>query len=191
MYYVVGSTKYMSPVHLVVYGITLILQDGLLLYRCWIIYGKRTSAIVLPTLLFFVALGSTIASLTLLFHLRESFWYHGRMILALGLSSLSCTILLTLAIVSRLLVLRYNVRGILASSSVPYVSLSGIFVESAFIYTAGTISFLIAYYLQSPLQNLVLPIALQAQVTSSSNLSGAFVDVPSQSLPSSSSCGWR
>ncbi|EJD46619.1 hypothetical protein AURDEDRAFT_151565 [Auricularia subglabra TFB-10046 SS5] len=181
VYYAVGSTKYMGPIHLVVYAITLSLQDGLLvrhqiilldplvsechkLYRCWIIYGKRLSALVLPGLLFLAALGSAVTSITLLFHFGESFWSHTRAILALGLGSLSCTILLTAAIVCRLLVLRHGVRHILASSKVPYVPLSGIFVESAFIYTAGTISFLVAYYVDSPVQSLLFPIALQAQV---------------------------
>lgn len=74
-------------------------------------------------------------------------------------------ILVTGAIVSKLLLMRRRIRGALAGSS-PYLSISAMLVESAALYSTFGAAFLVSMALQSPAQNLILPVLGQVAVSS-------------------------
>ncbi|EJD46624.1 hypothetical protein AURDEDRAFT_124030 [Auricularia subglabra TFB-10046 SS5] len=135
-----------------------------MVYRCWTIYAKGSIALILSGVVFLIALASSMASLILVLLLRETYWSHVRLNTGLGFAALSCTVILTVVIVARLLRARHSVRKSLNNTYVPYLSLAALLIESAFAYTAGTATFLIAYYLRSSVEYLVYPLALQAQV---------------------------
>ena len=77
--------------------------------------------------------------------------------------SIAFNILLTIAIVTRLLVMRHRIGKAMTVAG-PYVSVSAMLIESAFLYSACGIAFLIAYGINSPVQNLILPTLAQVEV---------------------------
>ena len=75
------------------------------------------------------------------------------------------TVILTALIAGRLLFMRYRLKKLVgASSSMPYVTITAMLVESAAIYSINGITFLVAYGLNDPSQDLWLPVLGQTQV---------------------------
>lgn len=81
--------------------------------------------------------------------------------------SIATTLLLTVLIVSRLLVMRYKLRKVLTTEerNSPYTSLSAMLIESACIYAITALIFIITFARNDPVQNLVLPVLGQVQVS--------------------------
>jgi len=78
--------------------------------------------------------------------------------------SIATTLLLTVLIVGRLLVMRYRLRKVLSTEgNSPYTSLSSMLIESAFLYAVTALIFIITFAKNDPVQNLVLPVLGQVQ----------------------------
>ncbi|TCD68387.1 hypothetical protein EIP91_010896 [Steccherinum ochraceum] len=124
------------------------LQDGLLLYRYYVIVCTAWWMIVVPAALFLLTI---IMSLFLLVQLAQpgaTLWEASNVNFALVYwsSSIATTILLTCLIVGRLFYTRYQVRAALGPRyQASYFSVSALLIESAFLYTSVAIIFLVTY----------------------------------------------
>jgi hypothetical protein len=78
--------------------------------------------------------------------------------------SIALNITITARIVARLLVVRYQVRKLMDYSGIEYISITSMLVESAALYSSSGLIFLVSYALNSPIQNLALPVLGQTQV---------------------------
>ncbi|OBZ66923.1 hypothetical protein A0H81_13062 [Grifola frondosa] len=151
----------------IIYIVSSVLQDSLLLYRFWIIYSGNLIALFLPTLMFVATtIGSCVFIATFT---RPGSSFLERSSVSVGLIQVSISIafnvLVTAMIVVRLLLMRRHLRGLMGSSAaMPYVSVMAILIESAFIYTAFGIVAVAAYGIGIPLSTLFLP--LFGQITS-------------------------
>ncbi|KZV89598.1 hypothetical protein EXIGLDRAFT_677842 [Exidia glandulosa HHB12029] len=134
------------------------LQDGLILYRFWIIYGKRFWPIVLPGLVFLADVGISTALMVSLS--RESFFLDlGAQLLTAYFSlSVGLNILLTAAIVGKLYFARRKLRSISSATSLSHhTSVAAMLIESALLYSVCGIIFLVPFSISDFTQNLVLP----------------------------------
>lgn len=162
-FYVDGSRDFMAVFCNSIYTVNTWLQDGLLLYRFWVIFGRSYAFVALPTLVYTasVALGCTVI---FMLSREMTIWSDigFQLVTAYWAVSIALNILLTCAIVSRLLFVRRQLGGY-RGSTLPYVSVSAMLIESAFLYSACGIAFLVAYGANSPVQNLILPTLAQMQ----------------------------
>jgi hypothetical protein len=81
--------------------------------------------------------------------------------------SIATTMLLTGFIVGKLLYIRSQLRGALGAEfdrRSPYVTISAMLVESACLYSACALAFIILFARNDPFQNIFLPILGQVQV---------------------------
>ena len=92
---------------------------------------------------------------TISFQLAISYWS----------ISISFNIIVTLLIAGRLLLVRYRTRVAFHSQDSPYLTVSAMLIESAFIYSSVGLIFLISFAVNSPVQNLALPLLGQVQVS--------------------------
>lgn len=60
--------------------------------------------------------------------------------------------------------MRYQIHQAKAGSGSEYITLTSITVESAALYTINGLIFLVSYAVNSPIQNLALPVLRQTQV---------------------------
>ncbi|KZV85731.1 hypothetical protein EXIGLDRAFT_841252 [Exidia glandulosa HHB12029] len=143
------------------------LQDALIIYRFWVIYNRSIPAIIGPVVVF---LGEIVVSFWLMIGLSME----GKVLRA-GISvqlftsyfslSIALNILLTLAIVTKLLLVRRRIRHHAADSKrmAQYVSVSAMMVESAALYAVCGILFLVPWGLKNTVEQLVLPTLGQAE----------------------------
>jgi hypothetical protein len=76
------------------------------------------------------------------------------------------TVILTSLIAGRLLFMRYRIRKLIGTQSpTPYVTVTAMLVESAALYSINGVVVLISYGVNSPVQNLVLPLLGQTQAS--------------------------
>jgi hypothetical protein len=141
------------------------LQDGLLLYRFWIISQKSLYFIALPALMF---LSSVALSLLLIVELSLpgiTLWSKISVNLAIPYWSISIAlnVVITTFISARLLYMRSRIQREMPSGGKGYVSVTAMLVESAALYTVNGLFFLISYAANSPIQNLTLPLLGQTQ----------------------------
>ena len=72
---------------------------------------------------------------------------------------------MTLAIVARLLVFRWRISRALGSKfGSQYTSIAAMLIESAVIYSAGALLFLVPFALNSPLSNMFIQVLSEIQV---------------------------
>ncbi len=98
---------------------------------------------------------------------EDSFWAHTtiRFGIAYWAISVSLNIIFTCLIIIRLLIIRRQVKAIIGSShGTHYTSIVAILVESASLYSAWALVFLITYARDSWVQNILLPPLGQIQV---------------------------
>jgi len=93
----------------------------------------------------------------------------GGLCLTLGLvcwsMSVTTTILVTILIVSRLLLMRYRIRKVMGPEhESPYVSISAMLIESALLYSTVGLIFIISFAKNNAAANLFLPLIGQVQV---------------------------
>jgi len=77
--------------------------------------------------------------------------------------SIALNVLITACIVGRLLYMRYQMRQVIAGTGSEYISITSMMIESAALYTANGLIFLVSYAVNSPVQNLALPVLGQMQ----------------------------
>ncbi|KAH7097197.1 hypothetical protein BKA62DRAFT_833453 [Auriculariales sp. MPI-PUGE-AT-0066] len=162
VYFVEGSTDLIAVTSNTAYLINTWFQDGLLLYRLWIIFGKRIWAIILPMIVFLTSVALAIILIVMLNQPTMTLW--SRLTYPIFTSYWSISIgfnaLCTVAIVTRLLIMRNKIGKAIAG---PYASISAMLIESAALYTISGTIFIISYALNSPVQNLILPTLAQIQ----------------------------
>ncbi len=78
--------------------------------------------------------------------------------------SIALTVLITTCIVIRLLYMRRQLRNIRAGGGSEYISVSAVLIESASLYSINGIILVVSYGINSPIQNLALPVLGQTQV---------------------------
>lgn len=78
--------------------------------------------------------------------------------------SIALNVIITTYIAARLLYMRHRIRRVVPDCGVEYVSLTAMLVESAALYTVNGLFFLISFAVNSPIQNLALPLLGQSQV---------------------------
>ncbi|KAJ7821191.1 hypothetical protein B0H14DRAFT_3089137 [Mycena olivaceomarginata] len=165
-YFVEQSTDWSAVVCNSVYIVNTWFQDGIVLYRFWAIWSRNYYFAVVPALAF---LTSMILSAILIAELCKpgsSFWTAISMKLAIPYwaISISMTVILTALIAGRLLFMRYRLNKLVgAHTSTPYVTIMAMLVESAAIYSINGLIFLVSYGVNSPSQNLWLPLLGQTQ----------------------------
>ncbi|KAJ7849646.1 hypothetical protein B0H14DRAFT_2509788 [Mycena olivaceomarginata] len=165
-YFVEQSTDWSAVVCNSVYIVNTWFQDGILLYRFWAIWSRNYYIVVVPALAF---LTSMILSAILIAELCQpgnSFWTAISMKLAIPYwaISISMTVILTALIAGRLLFMRYRLDKLVgARTSTPYVTITAMLVESAALYSINGLIFLVSYGVNSPSQNLWLPLLGQTQ----------------------------
>ncbi|KAF7328661.1 hypothetical protein MSAN_02467700 [Mycena sanguinolenta] len=147
-YFFEQSTQWVAVLCNSVYIVNTWFQDGLLLYRFWTIYSPKllyrggTSPYVLD-------FADSVCHCDPI-----PYWA----------ISISMTVILTALIAGRLMFMRYRLKKLVgASSSMPYVTITAMLVESAAIYSINGIIFLVTYGLNDPTQNLWLPVLGQTQ----------------------------
>ncbi|KAJ7135105.1 hypothetical protein C8R46DRAFT_1325870 [Mycena filopes] len=166
-FFVEQSTNWSAVVCNSVYIVNSWFQDALLLYRFWIIWACNYYVLVVPALAF---LSSMVLSAILIAELSQpenTLWTTISVNLAIPYwsISISMTIILTALIAGRLLYMRYRTQklGGIATGPTPHFTLTAMLVESAAIYSVNGLIFLISYGINSPVQNLALPLLGQTQ----------------------------
>ena len=81
--------------------------------------------------------------------------------------SLSLGVIVTLSIIARLLNFHRRAGSIYRSPKSPFLGIVAMLVESASLDTVSTLVYIIAVGINSPLQNVFLPVLGQVQVSSS------------------------
>ncbi|KAK7438074.1 hypothetical protein VKT23_018241 [Stygiomarasmius scandens] len=160
---------YSTPVNaasFVIYTIMAWFADGLVLYRFFIIYDRNRYAVVLPALIWLGGIASGIGLIISTVNSGNSFWAETSIKLGIAFwaISLGLNIILTGLIAARLLVARYRVKTLMgARYGSNYISLVSMLVESAALYSAWALAFLITFARGSAVQNLLLPALGQVQ----------------------------
>ncbi|KLO05655.1 hypothetical protein SCHPADRAFT_946726 [Schizopora paradoxa] len=137
------------------------IADGILIYRLFVIWGNNYF-LLMPSILTLIA--STVLGALATFQAAapgSTFWSHTTVILILPYWSLSVSlnILISLAIVVRLLTSRRSVTKTLgAEHAKMYTSISAMIVESAAINSVTGLILIICYARESNVQNLLLPV---------------------------------
>lgn len=142
-------------------------QDGLLLYRFFVIFECNYWLLIIPFCLYIVSIIMSCLLLAQIENPTVGFFASTSVNFALTYWSISIatTLLLTILIVGRLLVMRYKLRKVLSADdrNSPYTSLSAMLIESAFLYAVTALIFIITFAKNNPVQNLVLPVLGQVQ----------------------------
>ncbi|KAF7328676.1 hypothetical protein MSAN_02469200 [Mycena sanguinolenta] len=165
-YFFEQSTQWAAVLCNSVYIVNTWFQDGLLLYRFWTIYSRNYYIVVIPALAFLTSLIMSAILIAVLCRPGNTFWTALSVKLAIPYwaISISMTVILTALIAGRLLFMRYRFKKLVgASSSMPYLTVTAMLVESAAIYSINGIIFLVAYGLNDPTQNLWLTLLGQTQ----------------------------
>ncbi|KZV83801.1 hypothetical protein EXIGLDRAFT_842663 [Exidia glandulosa HHB12029] len=139
------------------------LQDGLILYRFWIIFSGRRYIVALPTALFF---GTIAVSTWLMTIISRQSYFEGTgaaLLIAYYTLSVALNLFATVTISVKLWAARRRLRDVSTSISSSYLSVSAILIESAFLYTACGIAFLVPFGLGDPFQNVILPTLAQVE----------------------------
>jgi len=142
-------------------------QDGLLLYRFWIIFGRNKTLLVLPTVMFIASVVLSCLLIAMLSQPDLTLWSTISFQLALSYWSISISfnVLVTILICARLLVMRQRLKKSKLGQDThsPYTTVAAMLIESAVIYSATGLAFLISFGVNSPVQNLWLPLLGQIQ----------------------------
>ncbi|KAA1474020.1 hypothetical protein DENSPDRAFT_803462 [Dentipellis sp. KUC8613] len=129
--------------------------DGLLLYRCYIIWGSRLWVMAVPLLVYFASIAMAVVYLVdsaLPGHNPLARTYSQFAVAWIALS-VTLNVILTTLISVRLLVMRSLIRSILpARVGAKYTSIVSIFVESALPLSLLGIGVIVTYAVKSPVE---------------------------------------
>ncbi|EKM49608.1 uncharacterized protein PHACADRAFT_265150 [Phanerochaete carnosa HHB-10118-sp] len=145
-----GSVK-VNVIGTAAYTVNAWFSDGLLLYRFSMLWStSRYRWVVIPALLGFML--SVISSSILLSQIADpggALWISSsaNMALTFWSASISVTCYCTLGIVAKLLYMRHQIRKVFSANEPdsPYFSAAAMLIESALLYAAFALSFLITY----------------------------------------------
>ncbi|KAF8808158.1 hypothetical protein BYT27DRAFT_7097781 [Phlegmacium glaucopus] len=147
------------------------LADMLILWRCWVIWsasGKMIAYAVVAFPAVMILASFVMGTLWTLESSQPGLSLYSKLPMAYGTSyyiiSLSVNILLTILITIRLVLYRRRVIATLAPEhGKHYVSLATIMIESAALYSAFALLFIITYALNNPINQIFLGVASSAQ----------------------------
>jgi uncharacterized membrane protein YgcG len=144
------------------------LADGLLLYRCYVLYANYW-VIVFPCLVYLASVAMGIILIYQTSQPDSSIW--NSVAINFGLPyfsiSLSLNILLTLMIVGRLILHSRNIRkamGVPAGATGLYKAVITMLIESSALYAASSILFVAPWGAKSHVADIFLPILAETQV---------------------------
>ncbi|KAF9646468.1 hypothetical protein BDM02DRAFT_3012112 [Thelephora ganbajun] len=145
------------------------LADGLLLYRCYVIYAMNYWVIAFPFLMYLASVGMGIMLIYQTSQPNSSIW--NSVAINFGLPyfsiSLSLNILLTLMIVGRLILHSRNIRnamGVPAGASGLYRAIVTMLIESSALYAVNSLLFVGPWGANSHVADIFLPILAETQV---------------------------
>jgi len=164
-----GSFDTANLVSLTAYVVATWMQDGFLLYRFLGVFGFKQYMAIVPVCVYLL---SIIMSCFLLAEITQNgadFFSANTVNFALGYwaGSIATTLLLTTLIVGKLLHIRRQLRKALGPSfdqKSTYVSISAMLIESASLYSAVAIAFIVLFSRNDPFQNIFLPLLGQVQI---------------------------
>lgn len=145
------------------------LTDGLVLYRCYVIYSKSRWAIAFPALLYLASFGTGIAYIYQNSRPIHDFSAYTAMT-TLGIAYYSVipslNVLLTLMIITRLVLHSRSMRGIMGTSAGangPYAAIIVMLIESCALYSGTFLLFVILWAARSYGAMVLLPALIQVQ----------------------------
>ncbi|KAF9477046.1 hypothetical protein BDN70DRAFT_881601 [Pholiota conissans] len=145
--------------------------DGLLLYRCFIIYSNSLRAVrfvlILPIILFIGELASGLLLIIQVSHSPATIWNSVNLALPYFAIAAACNVTITLTIATPLLLHRRSLRKTFGRNndlSKPYTSAAAILVESSAVYAIFAIVFIGFYARNNPISHLFLSTLCQVQV---------------------------
>lgn len=145
------------------------LADGLLVYRCYVIYAKNYWVIAFPCLTYLASLAMGIMLIYQTSQPDSSIW--NSVAINFGVTyfsiSISLNILLTLLIVVRLVLHSKNIRsamGAPAGASGLYKAIITVLIESSALYAVNSILFVAPWSVKSHVADIFLPILAETQV---------------------------
>ncbi|KZV89597.1 hypothetical protein EXIGLDRAFT_751066 [Exidia glandulosa HHB12029] len=132
------------------------LQDGLIVYRFSVFYGRRSPFLIVPAILFLANVAVSLAFIVSMSH--ESFFGEAGVHLLTSYFSISVglNVICTAAIVGKLWNMHRRLRRV-GGGTGKHFTAAAMLIESAFLYSAVGIMFLIPWGLEDPVQNLFLP----------------------------------
>ncbi|RPD65633.1 hypothetical protein L226DRAFT_236848 [Lentinus tigrinus ALCF2SS1-7] len=143
--------------------------DGMLFYRFFALFRFSRFVLIVAAMVLVSLVGLGIVSMRNISLLSVNLWTDRSTVLSLAYLtlSLSINVTLTLAIVSRLIYFRHRLRNLKIYGDTylrrMYTSVVAMFVESAALYTVVAISCIVAFRMNSPVQNALLPLLGQLQ----------------------------
>ncbi|EIW64900.1 uncharacterized protein TRAVEDRAFT_108702 [Trametes versicolor FP-101664 SS1] len=146
------------------YIVCVFLADGLLLWRTYILWNKRVSVVIIPSLLFSVSTAMSILTVVQIAqpNLRVLDGNPTRFTDPYFSTSITLTTLLTLLLVGRLVYMSYRAKWYAGSQyAAAYVSVAAMLVETALPYAATGVVFIVCFARGSAAQNLVRPVLTQ------------------------------
>lgn len=150
----------------VIYIVNTWFQDAFLLYRFWMFFSHfGWWWTILPNLMFLASFTLSLLLIIMLCVPGTTLW--STISIDLGIPywsiSIALTVLITTCIVIRLLYMRRQLRNIRAGGGSEYISVSAVLIESASLYSINGIILVVSYGINSPIQNLALPVLGQTQ----------------------------
>ncbi|EKM48023.1 uncharacterized protein PHACADRAFT_155352 [Phanerochaete carnosa HHB-10118-sp] len=144
--------------------------DGLLLYRFYILWStsRHRWAVIPPFLAYLLSIISSSILLAQMAVPGGALWLstNANMALTFWSASISVTCYCTLGIIIKLLYMRYQVRKAFGGGEqLPYFSVAAMLIESALLYVAFALAFLVTYALSNRISFMLISILGQAQVS--------------------------
>jgi len=146
------------------------LADGLLLYRCWVLYGMNYWVIAFPCLLYLACVGTGILSVYSS-SLPDSNTMSAADIIKFSAPyfsiAVALNVLLTLMIALRLILHSRNIRnamGPLPQSDLLYKTIATILIESSALYAANFLIYIGLWAAKSPFLNIFIQSLTETQV---------------------------
>lgn len=140
--------------------------DGMLVFRFYHIFGRSLRWIWLPALLYISSLVTGSLALRQLATpgTTQNTDKLANWLVIYRTVSLSLGVIVTLSIITRLLCFHRRTGSIFRSPKSPFLGIAAMLVESASLDTVSTLVYIIAVGINSPLQNVFLPVLGQVQV---------------------------
>ncbi|KAH7924330.1 hypothetical protein BV22DRAFT_1129896 [Leucogyrophana mollusca] len=141
--------------------------DGLLLYRCLVVYSERHWVVLFPGMMYLGSISMGIALQYATSRPSADAWTKGSVDFGLAYFSLSCSlnIILTILISGRILAHRRYMHSALGESHADtYVSIAALLIESSMLYAVFSLLFIAPYAASSNLSNIFLPVLSQIQI---------------------------
>ncbi|EJD48817.1 hypothetical protein AURDEDRAFT_17999, partial [Auricularia subglabra TFB-10046 SS5] len=164
-YLIEKQTETPALICLISYIVNNWMQDGLILYRFWIIYGRRTEVVILPVIMFVSTIGISCTFMSRATGITFFETPTANLLTSYFSISIALNVILTIAIATKLLLVRRRLArhtSPLVHDS-PHFSAAAMLIESAVLYSVCGVIFLVPWGLADPVQNLILPTLGQAE----------------------------